>query len=537
MILTQQAIQNIIRNNPNKRTVHAIQQYSEKLTMHITGMNLKKYLARIDYFEKEQLLELRQTYSPGNEDFFDRLHRPVDKVFNAKGGCVNYYVAETDKKKFTELLADVKDGHSLRSWLRTYWLPVYHYDPMGLVVMEVGDNDTYPTYKSSADIYDYPLPKGRKIDYVIFKSEPPEQDKDATTGKCAYYRVIDDTTDRTIRDDGDAITVIDELPNYYGFVPAITVGDIYDNTKQWFVSPDDEVVAIADQHLRDRSVLTMFKLHHGFPIRWQYQSQCPRCKGIGKVTGLDCPACGGTGIQAKYDVSETITIPVPINKDQPVLTPDIAGYITPPVATWQQMDATIDGLFKQAFYALWGTHQAEDSSNSTATGRFIDVQPVNERLACFSKSAEYVEEWITDMMGTFYFQDAYKGCAVNYGRRYLVENVDTLRDKMLDAIIKNSPVDVINALYMQYLESEYEGDSLEYRKQLKLMKIDPYYYLPPQDLKNLELPKKLYYRKLFKQQWLMQLPDTDLINKDIKSLLSDLDTFITVQLGNSNETH
>jgi len=531
MILTTEHILNIITHHPNKRSVYAIQCYAEKLTMHMTGLNLAKYLALIDYFEKEQLLELRQQYSPGNEDFFDRLHRPIDKVFNARGGCVNYYLPEADKSKFTARIADVKDGHSLRNWMKTYWLPAYHYDPMGLILMEVGDNDSYPTYKSSQDIFDYPLPKGRKLDYVIFKSKVPAGIDEPENTKCQYFRVIDDTTDRIVRYDGETVAVIDELPNYYGCVPAITIGDIYDNTKQWYVSPDDEVIALADQHLRDRSVLTMFKLHHGFPIKWQYQSMCPRCKGTGKVNSLDCSACSGTGTQSKYDVSETIAIPVPRNKDQPVLAPDIAGYITPPVATWQQMDATIDNLFKQAFYALWGTHQAEDSSNATATGRFIDVQPVNERLACFSKSAEFVEEWITDMLGTFYYEHTYKGCAVNYGRRYLIENVDTLRDKLLDAIAKNSPEDVINALYVQYLESEYEGDSLEYRKQLKLMRLDPYYYKQPQDLLAMQLPRQLYYRKVFKQPWLMQLPDAELLNKDMAALTADLDTFIQRQLA------
>ena len=92
------------------------------MTMHITGLNLAHYLAKIDYFEKQELLELRQQYSPGNEDFFGRLHRPVDKIWMAKGGSVNYYLADQSKEKLKAILHDIKDGYPVRKWIETFWL-------------------------------------------------------------------------------------------------------------------------------------------------------------------------------------------------------------------------------------------------------------------------------------------------------------------------------------------------------------------------------------------------------------------------------
>ena len=524
----QLSITSIIRDNPNKKTIAQIAKYAKKMTMHITGFGLEEALSKIDYFERPELLKLRQLYSPSNEDFFGRLHRPIDKVFNARGGSCNYYISDSDKPRLMTYLTDVYEGYAIRRWMETFWIGAYHYDPMGMIYMEVGDNTTYPTYKSSLDIYDY-MWAGRKLEYVVFSSDPRiTAQKAKAKNDNIYYRVVDDSNDYLVQWDGNTATIIPDMsyPNYYGEVPAIIMSDIFDPIRGWYVSPDDNIIGIADQHLRDRSVLTMFKLHHGFPIKWQYQGKCIQCKGTGKINAQDCSSCNGTGKQSKYDVSETISLPVPQTKDDPILAPDVAGYVTPPVETWDKMDETIDGLFEDAHYTKWGTHQLEDSENETATGRFIDVQPVNERLGKYSDAAEFVETWITDMLGRFYFDASYKGCEINYGRRFLIETPDVIWQKVVDAIKDGAPSQNITNLYMQYLQSEFAGDGMEYNKQVKLMRLDPYFYMTIVQVKTLGLPTKDYMKKLYFQQWVNQLGDNDLINKDLKTLQQDLDAYV-----------
>lgn len=528
MILSLQDITAILLKNPYAERMEQIKKYASKLIMHNTGKGKSKFIEQMDYFEKPELLLLRQKYSPSNEDFFSRLHRPLDKIFNAKGGSSNYYLPDSQKPRLLEMLKNVSDGYNIRKWVETFWLPSYNYDPMGLIFMEVADGVTYPTYKCSLDIYTYPPSKGRDLKYVIFKAEKRNNDG------LEYYRVVDDTYDYLIKWNGaQAVIVKDETyTNYFGKVPAITIGDLYDNVKGFFISPDDDIVDIADQYLRDRSVLTMFTLHHGFPLRWAYKSDCPTCKGTGKISADNCPSCNGSGNKSKYDVAETITIPVPQSKDDPMLAPNIAGYVTPPIETWVQMAESIDAKYKDAHYATWGTHQMEDSSNQTATGRFIDVQPVNERLYKYSDSGEFVEKWITDMIGQFNFEGSYNGCEVNYGRRYLIESPDDIWKKYQNAREKGvASIGSLNNMLIQYIQSEYQSDSIEQLRQLKMMKLEPFVHMTIDQAKLNVTNISDYYKKLYFSNWLNTLAPNDLIVKDLAALNTMLDAYVAPMIA------
>jgi len=376
------SVTSILRDRPNKKYVQEIKDYTWKLTMHMTGKGLKEAIKQFDYYESPRLLILRQQYSPPNTDFFARLHRPVDKIFSAKGGSVNYILPDSQKQEFIADLQNVKNGYSLRRWMETFWMPALFYDPMGIVLMEVDDNRCYPTYKSAECVHDMPKPKGRHFEYIIFNVDRKGKDILGGTNNSfgsgsGYYRVIDDESDRLIKWDGGAATVVEEesYKNYFDKVPASTVGNLWDSIHQRFASPDDAVIPIADQHLRSRCVLVMFELQHGFPLNWQYASACPTCNGTTKLAGDPCPSCNGTGKDSKKDVSKMILLPFPSSKDQPVIDKP-GGSVDAPIDSWQEMKLTIEQQYREAHYCSWGTHQSEDSTHETATGRFIDVQPV-----------------------------------------------------------------------------------------------------------------------------------------------------------------
>jgi hypothetical protein len=517
-------ITSIIKNNPNKEYVKRVQDYSEKMTMHMAGLHLDKYLSKLDYFESDRLLELRQKYSPSNEDFFARLHRPIDKIWTADGGSANYYVGDNAKKaKLLAILKDVKDGYSIRKWIETFWLLPAHYDPMGMIYMEIDHaGNTYPTYKSCHDVFDYPVPSGRKFEYIVFKCDDriSKEKKDPGKQNDIYYRVVDDAKDYLIKWDGNRATIVKDetFKNYYGQVPAITNGNIFDPITKSFISPDDDVIGIADQHLRDRSVLTMFKLHHGFPLKWMFQADCPTCNGTKKVAGNNCQSCNGSGKKSKYDVSETVLVPFPKAGDP--MPKDFAGYYTPPVESWDKMDETIDNEYKDAHYTLWGTHQIEDSDSSqpaTATGRFIDVQPVNDKLNKQSDAAEFVETWITDMIGSYTFK-SYEGSEINYGRRYLIETPDVIWTKYQDARVKGAPTSSLTFLYIQWLQSEFRSNSVELGKQLKLMKLDIFFHVAISQAKAVITNPDDYIKKLYFEEWVNQLQPDDLVTKTLETL-------------------
>jgi len=454
MILDKRQIVDILKNNPNKKLVKSIQDYSKKLVTLMTGSNLKEYISHMDYFEDNRLLAIRQKYARSTKDLFSRLHRPIDKVFSARGGSANYYLSEREKKQFLQALSDVTSGYKLRKWMETFWLPAYHYDPMGMVFMEVKNGNTYPTYKSCQDVYDYHF-TGRKLEYIVFKISDADAKALNLKDGVVAYRVIDDAFDYIFTADGEKIENVKKqtYPNYFGQVPAIVNSDIYDQVLGYYISPDNDVVEIAEEYLREGSVKTVYKLHHGFPIKWMYAGACNTCGGTTKIHGNECPTCAGTGKKSKYDVSETIILDVPSDNQTPIVAPNIAGYTTPPTEGLNAMTDELTLLDTMMFRTKWGTEQIQDSANETATGRFIDVQPVNDALNKYSDAAEKMETWITDMIGSFTYQQGYHGADINYGRRFLIETPDIIWNKYSDARIAGAPITTLNLLLTQYYQT------------------------------------------------------------------------------------
>jgi hypothetical protein len=512
------SITSILRDRPHKKYVEEFQAYCAKTTMHMTGLGLDKAIERFDYYESPRLLLLRQKYSPSNVDFYSRLHRPIDKIFNAKGGSINYLLPDSEKKVFAAKMQDVHAGYSIKRWIETFWLPAYQYDPMGLILMEVGNDKTYPTYICSQDIWDVPKPVGRGFEYVVFKlpnktatenllgyTETNTNRMNAVTG---YYRVIDDAFDYTIKWENGVATVIEEetYPNFYGKVPACTTSNIWDNVKQFYVSPDNNTLDIADQHLRSRSVLVMFELHHGFPLNWQYAGKCMKCNGTGKISSDTCDSCNGTGKESKKDVSKLILLPFPKSKDDPIIDKP-GGTVEAAIDSWQEMKLTIEQQYKEAHYATWGTNQIEDSNHQTATGRFIDVQPVNDMLGKYSDAAEWVETWITNHKGEFDYPNSYKGCEINLGRRYLVEPPDVIAEKLQKAIQGKMSYSYMKTLYFQWVDSEYSGDEMTRLRLTMEFKLDPAPFMSVLEAQTAFVGSEIdYYKKLYFGQWLETLP-------------------------------
>lgn len=524
MILKTQDIKQILKERPNSALVSSAQEYTKKLLMHMKGIGLKEAIERMDGFERKEVLAIRKKYTRSNKDLFERLHRPVDKVFSARGGSVYYDLPDSQKRQFQEDLTDIEFGYSVRRWIEVFWRPAFHYDPMGMIFMEVDKiGAAYPTYKSVLDVYDYNL-NGRNLEYVVFDIDPRIIDQKKKQPDRKYYRVVDDMFDKLVEWDGDNFKVIDTYNNYFGRVPATIISDIYDPQREMFISPDDSVIELADEFLRDGSVKSIFKKYFGFPQAWQYITGCNNCKGTGLYEGSSCSNCNGTGKETKTNVESVLNLPTPTTKDQPSLIPP-KGYITPDVEGWTKMSEEISLLENIMFQTFWGTHQLENEGNNTATGKFIDVQPVNDRLNKFSDAAEYAEKFTVDMMGQFIYPQSYKGSSINYGRRFLIETPDEIWEKYEKARTANAPVSALNDILREYYQARYASDSIELAKYLKLMRVEPLVHISIMNAKTLLGDQSpMYLKKLLFGDWLSSINESILLSADVptlQALLSD----------------
>lgn len=518
------AIADVIKARPNNLLLTKGRADNVVLAAHVAGIGIKQRLEQITGFENEDQKITRTKYAKSNVALFQRITRPIDKVFNARGGSTYYNLSKDQQIVFRSYLSNVEWGFTLRKWMDVIARGAYLMDPMGVILMEVstgGPFETYPTYKSVGGIYDYQL-NGRNLDYIIFKTKQENT-----------FRVIDDVLDRMVKIDGETITEIQDQTyvNYFGKVPARIVSDIVNPGQPGFASPLWPCVDDAEEYLREGSVKTIFKLRHGFPKYWQLAQSCSECQGTGYKEAEECPSCKGTGNKLKYDVADVIQVPVPTGKDDPKLTPDLAGYVTPSIEGWQAMNDEQRLLEDNMFQTMWGTHQAQqaDGVDKTATASFIDVQPVNERLNKFADWAEDMEKFITDLMGLFYYRQQYGGSAVNYGRRWLIESPDVVWKKYQDARAAGAPMGTLNELLSEYYYCKFANDSLELQKYLKLMKLEPFVHMAPGEASAITGGNADFKAKLYFAEWANSKEETDLMFLPLETLRADLAAYVATK--------
>jgi hypothetical protein len=540
MVLNDDEAYKIIAQHPSKVWLLHAQRCTQKLLMHIKGIGLDAYIDRIDAWEKEDIIKIRKKYAVSNQPMFSRILRPLDKVFSAKGGSAYYNLGDAQTQKFKQYLSNIVFGYTLKQWLEVFWMPATAYDPMGLIMVEIDQmGHAYPTYRSLLDIYEMKM-TGRNVEYVIFNIDDriTQAFKDGEGPKDKLYRIIDDVSDRLVRlDNGRIVDVSESYPNYFGRVPATVISNIYDPAKCQFVSAVDDVIELADQFLREGSVKNIFKNYFGFPIAWGYQSACPECKGQKVLNGRPCDYCKGSGIKSKYDPSEIVALPVPQSKDEPILAPDVAGYITPDIEGWGKMTDELDLLERYMFQTLWGTHQVDDKGkNETATGKFIDTQPVNDKLNKFSDAEEMVETFITDLIGGYLFGQAYKGSSITAGRRYMIETPDEIWEKLQSARKDGAPTAALYDLYNDYLQARYSANAMEMQKMLKLAKIEPLPFVRYDEFARLQtFPDVILRKKFWFERWVCSKTEPEILTGDLVTLQKDFDQFCVDQDKQLNE--
>lgn len=544
MILTDAQLKEILLVNPTGALWKAADADRKRLQMHVLGIDVQKNVVRIEGFESVKAETVRKKYMKTNRDLFARLLRPVDNIWNGRGGGSFYNTTEPNQKKIRQMVLNVTKGYSLRKWVEKFWRPRYIDDPQGIILMEVDQrnpNGTYPTYKSSKDIYDA-LPNGRRLEYLVLRTNDP-----------GVFRVIDDVSDRLVKIEGaDTVTNVTNLKddprkikvlggkkypvyvNWFGQVPALIISDLpKDGDENRFMSPVQDEVELADVYLRDGSIANVYRFRQGFPKTWKYPEVCGTCKGTKVIDTQVCKDCQGSGIKLLSNPEDVMVLSWP-NKEEPEIS-EKGGFISPDIKYLEYADKSQAILEELITRTHWGTDREtkvdEKSGEKTATQSFIDTQPVNNRLTGYAEAAESVEKFIIDHIGEFNFEAAYNGSAVNLGRRFLIESVDKIWTKYIDSRKGGAPQATLDDLLRDYYETKYQGNGMELSKYLKLAKLEPGVHLSMSEAKS-NLPFLDFMKKVYCTEYASTLTDLDIINRPIEKLRTDLEAFTQEKIDN-----
>lgn len=521
MVLEDKDILDII-NSPRNPNIKGFKEQHSKLDMFFNGSeNIAEYLHKIQNFENTEQKNLRDKIARSTKDTLKKVLNPFKKVFTAQGGSEEFNLeTKANKEAFRELVSNLPEGVSLRKWMEIYWSEAYVTDPNGIVLIESeegkDDAQSYPTYKNISIIHDYQT-KWKKVEYVVLNFGKYKVDG----SNVDVYRVIDDVQDglyyvknKELKEFGEDSLLIHNK----GFVPAIVVSDLVEKKggKKSFI---DAITELLDEFLRDSSVLSIYKFFHLYPKYWQYVTKCNTCKGQGTVlkdgAQSTCPSCSGTGYNLKKDVSDGVFLPLPQDKDDPNIAPHIAGFVEPAIDTWKVMVEELDRLQKEMEFVIWGSYSEADKSE-TATGRFIDAQPVMDALRSISESAENTEYYIAYYMARWMYGEEDPDIMISYGKRFLVEQPDQLWNKYIEAKNNKAPISALDQHYKEYLLAQYHNDREMYTQKLKEFYLEPFVHYSLLELKGLITPEEMK-RKLYFGEWLGETTDFTLPGETLES--------------------
>ena len=530
-ILDVNSIKLILENKPNATLISKAIDKSNIYKRHTTGEGAEDYLQEIEGYENITQRDLRRKLFTSNKSVFSKCLKHLDRVFTAKGGFTSYNLSDNQTNTIKNALNNVNGGLSLNDYLFSKTKMDYINDPNGIILIETEqDGSLSIDFKSSDTIFDYQK-NGNRLEYIIFNP------KINTEKNTQTYRVIDDAFDYDIVVSKDSVIIDPEniFVNQFGYVPAYIVGnecsqeEVYPQSQiKLFDSFISNTTEVADEVLWQNSVRIIHTLSHGYSKYWEYAQSCVYCKGSGYIPTDDgeteCPSCFGTGVNQRTKPSDKIVLSVPTDREDTVIAPNIAGFVSPDMEIWRQYNSDLKDLRDDIYEVIWGTAFVSEK-NETATGRFIDTQPISDRLNVARKAFQNITQFVIDSYGVYLFSNPSYESSVSLGDRYFIESSDEILRIIIDSSDKPIPVLLKNKLTIKYLESEYQSNSFELQKSLKLASVEPLPYLTPEQILVANVSESDKQQQYYFHQWINEINEFDIITKTEEQLKQDLLTF------------
>lgn len=511
-----EVIQIIKHNEQVPKWVQASRDNHKTLRALIDGDDFKTELSKIEHIEKsEKKWEVRKKYSRSIKDLNQRLLRPIDNVYSATGGSKEYKLKGERLKKLLRKLSNVRGNKSLEQWLQVNWMHVYHNDPDGVIFIEYlsedkeknQEEDCWPTYKEITKIRNYEK-DGQSLKWILFEPKKVPVNKNGSHEIVELIRFVDDETDYIFKKNGDSYVLVEDLTfdHPFGRVPGIVNSDIEKLGLLNALSPIDSIVETERQYLRDQSNKTLYKILLWNPIFWRYRQKCPTCTGTLKTGGKKCPDCDNTGWKLDRDISDEVLIPLPEDNDEPIVTPDIAGWIAPPESIMEQFNNELSGQEIGMYEAHWGSHKSKLNQNvdKTATEVWLDAQPVMNRLNRYGDVAEWVEHYLTELIANFLFPTKDKDenvSSIHYGRNYIIQPPEFLLQEYHKSKENDDGVVILDRKLREYLTAKYKNDPITLRIEILKAALEPFVHYTVDRVKEVFGNEAAQKKMLFGDWW------------------------------------
>jgi hypothetical protein len=503
--------------------------------IHVFGTGTDDYLAKINEYENDKQHKLRQNHAIKNPWVIEELVRPIDNIWQAKGGNETYtFTGEDQSEKFKELLKNVRDGMSMQSFMKDIWFQRFISDPNGMIFLEVDEEGSEAkfTYKAITKIHDYDT-DGIKVEYVVFEPAVSLKEKEGDEEMTVQYSwAVDEKYYYYCRNTGNAdngFSIVQMIKHPFGQVPGIVNSPIFNTDKGFKVSLLDKQIDLLNSYVTKNSIKEIYQFKHNFAVYWSYQYLCPTCNGTKKVGNEVCGTCHGTGFSANKDVSDVLILQKP-RDDEPAQPTPPAGYVQPSVETCKENREELDWIFDKMFHSLWGTSATPAMKRvETATTAFLDNMQVYNKLNAIADIVQSIQRELTIIFGKFFYPETLKDAKISYSRRYSIDPPDTLWQRYQDARTAFSPDMALNYLLEQFFYSEFASNQTMADYYIKMMYVEPFVHLVIEDVELLEVSDDIKLSKRYFPIWQKGVLPADVTNKTIEALQKELLAFAKKQ--------
>lgn len=379
-------------------------------------------------------------------------------------------------------------NHSLTDYLHESVLHLNFYDPNAFIVVEsrYGDDDpnkkrkpwSYPleVYADQAVNYAYDngvlqwLVARHKVTYERAVRNLPSEKVEAfkyTIYAARFNIVFQELPDDVIfeipagwekvtysrKGKKDQTFIIKTFDTGIDLNPAIRVGYIKDpaTNRETCVTP----LWPADKIYRDliwtKSEYDLAKALHGFYQKFQYAPPCEnrdpdtgqKCQH-GKLSGVTCPECDGTGVQVHTSVQDVIFLKMPNKREDIIPLSDLIHYETIPIDLINRNNEDIRDNEAKVMKAVF----QRDLINKTevaSTATEVRVTENSKYNILSTYGMHWSRIWVHCVKATAYYLEDEEGLIVSheFSSDFVVETLSELFDQRQKAIAAQAPYSII----------------------------------------------------------------------------------------------
>ena len=548
MILEINKIKELILDPKNKKLINRGIQLKKQHELHVVGVGIDRFIDKIDGIENDDYVTLKKRFAaPYTVKVFEKALRPVDKLWNAKGGTKNINVEDNKDNTLKALLLDKlyspTKGKSLTDYLQKVWGEYSIWvDPMGLILIERNTDDSDNLYlrdipiaeiNGFQNIHDIDFTSSVNIEYLILNEGKDENDNN-------LFRVIDDAYDYMFMQSKENKDIIIQLKketfkNVFYKVPAVINSSRIDKiSNKGFTTYCYESIATANDYLSDFIDSRIYKKKLGIPKFWEYKQVCEVCGGEGKVVNtawkqgdglntrsISCHSCGGSGYDKKKVLTDIARIDL-LEKDVQNYIPP-AGVVTIPIEIQELQVSELEKAERDIIDTIWGNDTSVESERKNTTAFEISVRSDQKlsKLESIDKNRVLVEKFIYDIYGEYYLRDKYLGTEITPSNQYILTNSSEAREIYINAKKAKLANYQLDKLYLEYLEAEFENNSTEKERQKVLLLLNPLPHLDILEAKELLSPIEITIKKNFERYIYIyenEKPDRTLLSEPVQDI-------------------